>query len=139
MSRPLTGGLFPSDFSTKMLYEFLMIPMRAKCSTHLVFLDLVIIIIGYTWWRMRRAFVKLTWASRLKCKQATTGPIPILFHSQQSILAFKAVYVLQLWKRRNVKQEVNLILAFSVRRVLFVYLLFVSLSSAVIKSFVNTE
>jgi hypothetical protein len=39
------SGLFPSCFSTKILYTFLSAPMRATCLTHLILLDLMCLII----------------------------------------------------------------------------------------------
>jgi hypothetical protein len=40
----LPSGLFPSGAPTNNLYTFLFSPIRAKCSTHLIFLDLIIVI-----------------------------------------------------------------------------------------------
>jgi hypothetical protein len=34
-------GIFPSGFQTKLLYAFLISPTRAKCSGHLILLDLI--------------------------------------------------------------------------------------------------
>jgi hypothetical protein len=39
------SGLFPSGFTTKILYANLICPMHATCPTHLVLLDLIILII----------------------------------------------------------------------------------------------
>jgi len=41
----LPSGLFLSDFPTKILYPFLISPMRATCSTQLILLDLITLII----------------------------------------------------------------------------------------------
>jgi len=40
----VTRGLFPSGFPTKVLYEFIS-PVCATCLAHLIFLDLIILII----------------------------------------------------------------------------------------------
>jgi hypothetical protein len=40
----LSGGLFPSGFSTNILYAFLFSPIRATCSAHLILLNLIILI-----------------------------------------------------------------------------------------------
>jgi hypothetical protein len=41
----LPSGLFPSGFPTNHLYVFLLSPIRATCSDHLILLDLIILII----------------------------------------------------------------------------------------------
>jgi hypothetical protein len=41
----LPSGLFPSDFPTKTLYAFLFFPMHATCPTHLIFFDLIVLIV----------------------------------------------------------------------------------------------
>jgi hypothetical protein len=41
----LSSGLFPSGFHTKILYAFLFAPKRATCSDHIIFLNLIILII----------------------------------------------------------------------------------------------
>jgi hypothetical protein len=40
----LPSGLFPSGFSTNILYTFL-VPSRVTCPAHLILLDLIILII----------------------------------------------------------------------------------------------
>jgi hypothetical protein len=40
----LPSGLFPSGFSTSILYAFLVSPIRATCPVHLILLDLIILI-----------------------------------------------------------------------------------------------
>jgi len=40
----LPNGLFPLGFPTKIFYAFLISPMRAKCPTRLIFLDLMTLI-----------------------------------------------------------------------------------------------
>jgi hypothetical protein len=37
----LPSGLFPSGFPTKILYTFLISPIRATCHTHFILLDLI--------------------------------------------------------------------------------------------------
>jgi hypothetical protein len=41
----LPSGLFPSGFSTKILYAFRFSHMRATCPAHLILLDLIILIV----------------------------------------------------------------------------------------------
>jgi hypothetical protein len=41
----LPNGLFPSGFPTKILYALLISPVRAACPTHLIFLQLINLII----------------------------------------------------------------------------------------------
>jgi hypothetical protein len=41
----LPSGLFPSGFPTKIFYNFLFSSMRAACSTHLIHLDLICLMI----------------------------------------------------------------------------------------------
>jgi len=41
----LPSGLFRSVFPTKILYAFIISPMRATCLVHLIFLDLITLII----------------------------------------------------------------------------------------------
>jgi hypothetical protein len=41
----LPNGLFPSGFSTKILYAFLFAHTRASCPAHLIFLDWIILIL----------------------------------------------------------------------------------------------
>jgi hypothetical protein len=41
----LPSGLFPSGFPTKILHPFLFYPMRATCHAHLIFLDMISLII----------------------------------------------------------------------------------------------
>jgi hypothetical protein len=41
----LPSGLLPSGFPTNILYTFLFSPIRATCPIHLIFLDLIILII----------------------------------------------------------------------------------------------
>jgi hypothetical protein len=45
LSLGLPSGLFPPGFSTNNLHAFLFSPIRATCKTHLVLLDLIILII----------------------------------------------------------------------------------------------
>jgi hypothetical protein len=40
----LSSGLFPSGFPTRILYAFLLLPMRSTCFTHLILLDFSILI-----------------------------------------------------------------------------------------------
>jgi len=40
----LLSGLFPSGFLIKILYAFLIIPMHATYSTHLILLDLITVV-----------------------------------------------------------------------------------------------
>jgi hypothetical protein len=44
-SRCLPSGLFPYGFPTNILHAFLFSPIRATCTVHLIFLDLIILII----------------------------------------------------------------------------------------------
>jgi hypothetical protein len=37
----LPSGLFPSGFPTKIMYAFIIYPMHATCSTHLILLDMI--------------------------------------------------------------------------------------------------
>jgi len=41
----LLSGLFPSGFQTKILYSFLISPIRATFPAHLILFDLIILII----------------------------------------------------------------------------------------------
>jgi hypothetical protein len=41
----LPSGVFHSGFPTKILYDFLMSPMRDKCPTHLIPLDFITLMI----------------------------------------------------------------------------------------------
>jgi len=53
LSRP--SGVFPSGFSTKILYAFLITPMLAKCPAHLILLDLITLTIfpeAYELWSL---------------------------------------------------------------------------------------
>jgi len=45
MCLDLLSGLLPSGFLTKILYAFLIAPMYATCPTHLIFLDLITLMI----------------------------------------------------------------------------------------------
>jgi len=38
------SGLFPPEFLTKIVYPFLILPVHATCSTHLILLDLIILV-----------------------------------------------------------------------------------------------
>jgi hypothetical protein len=49
----LPSGLFPLGFPTKILYAFLISPMRATCPARLILLGLIILILlgeEYKWW-----------------------------------------------------------------------------------------
>jgi hypothetical protein len=45
LCRCLASSLFPSGFPTKIVYVFLMSPIRSTCHAHLILLDLIILII----------------------------------------------------------------------------------------------
>jgi hypothetical protein len=56
----LSSGLFPLGFPTKQLDEFVISPMHATCTTHLIPLDLITLITfgeAYDLWSFLRALV----------------------------------------------------------------------------------
>jgi hypothetical protein len=52
----LPGGLFPSDFSTNILYTSIFVPIHATCLAHLIILDLIILIILSEEYKLRTPY-----------------------------------------------------------------------------------
>jgi hypothetical protein len=57
----LPSGLFPSGFPTNILYAFLFAPIRATCQSHLILLDLIILIILAEEYKFERSHYAVTW------------------------------------------------------------------------------
>ena len=56
----LPSGLFPSGFSTKILYTTLSLPIRATCPAHLILLDFIArTILGEEYWSFRSSLCNL--------------------------------------------------------------------------------